>query len=557
MTISLAPEHLRRYKDIARLLIKHGRADWVRDSGLGAAFEDGVPASPEQQADAEELASDLERLGPTFVKLGQLLSTRPDLMPEAYLDALARLQDAVEPFGYQEVEEIVAEELGVRISKAFAGFEAVPLAAASLGQVHRATLRDGREVVVKVQRPGIRAGVIGDLEALVEIAGFLDRHTETGRRFGFRDVVEEFGRTLMRELDYRQEAANLRAIGANLAEFERIVVPRPIDDFVTSRVLTMEYVSGTKIDALSPVVRVDLDGAGLADELFRAYLHQVLVDGLFHADPHPGNVFLTRDRRIGLVDLGMVGRLDGPMQERLLKLLLALAGGDAGAAAETALALGRPLQGFESDRFRRGIADLVADHGGASVAEVELGRVVLQVTRVAGASGVRLPPELTLLGKTLLNLDGIGRVLDPGFRPNEAIRRHASELMSRRMGREASLSQLLSMLIDAKEFVRELPGRLNRTLDLIADNRLRVHVDAIDERELIVGLQKIANRITTGLVLAALIVAAALMMRVETSFRLFGYPGLAMLCFLAASAGGFWLVWNVLWGDRDSRSRSR
>ena len=557
MTISLAPKHLRRYKDIARLLARHGRADWVRDGALGDALDGDVATDPGDAADAEELTSDLERLGPTFVKLGQLLSTRPDLMPQAYLEALSRLQDDVEPFAYEQVEPIVAEELGVRISKAFASFDEEPLAAASLGQVHRATLRDGRRVVVKVQRPGIREQIRTDLEAMTEIADFLDRHTEAGQRLGFRAMVEEFGRTLMNELDYRREASNLRAIGTSLERFERIVVPRPVEDFTTSRVLTMEYVAGTNIDALSPVVKVDLDGEELADELFEAYLHQILVDGLFHADPHPGNVFLTRDRRIGLIDLGMVGRIDNVMQERLLRLLLALADHDSARAAEVALSIGRPLEGFDPDPFRRGVAALVAEYGDESVERMEVGRAVLQLTRLAADQGVRMPQELTVLGKTLLNLDAVGRSLAPGFRPNQAIRRHASDIMARRMNREASMGQLLSVLIDAKEFIRELPGRLNRTLDLVADNRLRVKVDAIDEAALLVGLLKVANRITAGLVLAALIVSAALMMRIETSFTVFGYPGIAMLFFLAASAGGFWLVWSILWSDRGTKHEAR
>ena len=556
MTISLAPKHLRRYKDIAQLLAKHGRADWVRSGGLAEVLDGDVPAAPEETAEAEELASDLERLGPTFVKLGQLLSTRPDLMPQAYLEALSRLQDDVEPFPYEQVEPIVTDELGVRISKAFASFDEEPFAAASLGQVHRATLRDGRRVVVKVQRPGIREQVLTDLEAMAEIAGFLDRHTETGSRLGFHAMVEEFGRTLMQELDYRREAANLRAIGSNLERFERIVVPRPVEDYTTSRVLTMEYVSGTNIDVLSPVVKVDLDGDALADELFEAYLQQILVDGLFHADPHPGNVFLTHDRRLGLLDLGMVGRVDSVMQERLLRLLLALADLDSARAADVALSIGRPMEGFDPEPFRRGVAAFVAEHGAESVERVEVGRVVLQLTQLAADHGVRMPQELTVLGKTLLNLDAVGRTLAPGFRPNEAIRRHASEIMSRRMNREASMGQILSVLIDAKEFIRELPGRLNRTLDLVADNRLRVKVDSIDETALLMGLLKVANRITAGLVLAALIVSAALMMRIQTSFTVFGYPGIAMLLFLAASAGGFWLVWSILWGDRGTKHRA-
>ncbi|HUF76684.1 MAG TPA: AarF/ABC1/UbiB kinase family protein, partial [Longimicrobiales bacterium] len=472
------------------------------------------------------------------------------------LEALSRLQDDVEPFPYEQIEPIVAEELGVRISKAFESFEEKPFAAASLGQVHRATLRDGRHVVVKVQRPGIREQVLVDLEAMAEIAGFLDRHTETGERMGFRAMVEEFGRTLMSELDYRREAANLRAIGANLERFESIVVPRPVDDYTTSRVLTMDYVPGTNIDALSPVVKVDLDGERLADELFEAYLQQILVDGLFHADPHPGNVLLTRDRRIALLDLGMVGRIDGPMQERLLRLLLALADLDSARAADVALSIGRPLDGFDPEPFRRGVADLVAKHGTDSVQQVEVGRAVLQLTRLAADHGVRMPHELTVLGKTLLNLDAVGRTLAPTFQPNAAIRRHANDIMGRRMNREASLSQLLSVLLDGKEFIRELPGRLNRTLDLVANNHLRIKVDSIDEAVLLVGLLKVANRITAGLVLAAVIVSAALMMQTDTAFTVFGYPGIAMLFFLAASAGAFWLVWSILWTDRDTKDRA-
>jgi ubiquinone biosynthesis protein len=398
--------------------------------------------------------------------------------------------------------------------------------------------------------------VLTDLEAMTEIAEFLDRHTDTGRRMGLRAMVEEFGRTLMSELDYRREARNLHAIGSSLERFERIVVPRPVDDYTTSRVLTMDYVSGTKIDALSPAVKVDLDGEGLADELFEAYLQQILVDGLFHADPHPGNVFLTRDRRIALLDLGMVGRVDTVMQERLLRLLVALADLDSAKAADVALSIGRPLDGFDPEPFHRALAALVAEHGTDSVEQVEVGRAVLHMTRLAADHGVRMPQELTLLGKALLNLDAVGRTLAPDFRPNQAIRRHASEIMGRRMNREASLGQLLSVLIDAKEFIRELPGRLNRTLDLVADNRLRIKVDSIDEAALLVGLLKVANRITAGLVLAALIVSAALMMRIETTFTVFGYPGIAMLLFLAASAGGFWLVWSILWGDRGTKHRA-
>src|ERR1700730_11094452 len=325
--LSLRPQHLKRYKDVALLLIKYGRRDLVKVVGLDPALDD--ERAPVATADpaAAELADDLERMGPTFIKLGQLLSTRPDILPPPYLHALARLQDRVEPFSFAEVERIVAAELGVRLSKAFSEFEATPVAAASLGQVHRAAMRDGRRVAVKVQRPDIRERVAEDLEALEDIAEFLDDHTDVGRRSEFRQILDEFRRSLLRELDYRQEAQNLTLLRRNLSDFDRIVVPAAIDDYTTSRVLTMEYISGTKITSLSQVARLELDGEGLAEQLFRAYLKQVLVDGVFHADPHPGNVFVTEAGHIALIDLGMVARIAPRAQEHILQLLLAISEG--------------------------------------------------------------------------------------------------------------------------------------------------------------------------------------------------------------------------------------
>jgi predicted unusual protein kinase regulating ubiquinone biosynthesis (AarF/ABC1/UbiB family) len=287
--VSLKPERLKRYKDVALLLVKYGRSDLVKQAGL-ADHVDLDEVSEETTPKAEELALDLEKLGPTFIKLGQLLSTRADLLPPAYLEALSRLQDQIEPFPYEEVDRIVSGELGVRISKAFGDFDPVPLAAASLAQVHRAHMRDGRAVVVKVQRPNIREQIVEDLEALGEMAQFLDSHTELGKRYDFANMQQGLRASLLRELDFKLEASNLVAFSENLREFERLVIPEPIEDFCTSRVLTMEYIAGKKITELSPLRLMEIDGAGLARELFRAYLKQILIDGFFHADPHPGNV---------------------------------------------------------------------------------------------------------------------------------------------------------------------------------------------------------------------------------------------------------------------------
>jgi predicted unusual protein kinase regulating ubiquinone biosynthesis (AarF/ABC1/UbiB family) len=549
MALLLKPDRLKRYKDVAMLLIKYGRSDLISKAGL----EDSVlPGELESAtaASADELAADLERLGPTFIKLGQLLSTRGDLLPEAYLEALSRLQDNIEPFKFEEIERIVTSELGVRISKAFADFDPTPIAAASLAQVHRATMRDGRSVVVKVQRPNIRELIVDDLEAHGEIAEFLDAHTELGKRYEFANMLTDLRKSLLRELDFTIESQNLIAIAENLDEFENIVLPDPIEDFTTTRVLTMDYIPGKKITELSPLRLLEIDALGLADELFRAYLKQMLIDGLFHADPHPGNVFLTPDDEIGLLDLGMVGRVTRTFQNNLLRLLLAISEGRGDEAAEAAIKMGEPKEGFDRTAFTRRVGDLVAENADAVLSRMNAGKVTLEITRISADCWFRLPSEFTMIAKTLLNLDKVVYTLDSSFDPNIIIRERATEILERNIIRSISPSNLLAGAVDVKEFAEKLPSRVNRILDAIGNNDIRFKVDAIDEKVVLDGLQKVANRITLGLVVAALIVGAAMLMRVETSFRIFGYPGLAMILFMLAALAGLWLALTILFYDK-------
>lgn len=550
MGISLKPQHLIRYRQIAWLFMKYGRSDLVKQTGLDETLEAEQRATPREAAKADELAADLEKLGPTFVKLGQLLSTRVELLPQAYLEALARLQDKVEPFAFDDVEKIVSSELGVRMSKAFSDFDVTPMAAASLGQVHKARLRDGRPVAVKVQRPGIRDAMLEDLDALEEIAEFLDAHTEMGKRYEFCQMLDQFRKSLMQELDYRLEANNLTTIGTNLDEFERIVVPAPISDYSTSRVLTMEYVHGKKITDLSALGRMEFDGTALAEQLFGAYLKQILVDGFFHADPHPGNVFLTEDNRIALIDLGMVGRIMPGLQEQLLQLLLAIAEGRGDDAAAIAIRIGDRKDDFSEKEFSRRISEIVAKQQGATVDQMQVGRLVLEVTQACAENGIRVPSELTMLGKTLLNLDQVGRAIEPAFDPNASIRRNAGQIMQQRLVKSLSPGNLFSGVLELKDLVQRLPARINKILDAVANNELKLSVDAIDEKTLVIGFQKVANRITVGLIIAALIIGAAMLMRVETTFRIWGYPGLAILLFLGAAAAGIFLLVNILFYDK-------
>ena len=551
MGLSLKPEHLKRYRDIAALLMKYGRRDLVRHAGLEEAIE-GVSTEGDltiEPAKLEELAADVERLGPTFVKLAQLLSTRADLLPQPYLDALARLQDRVEPFSFAEVEQIVATELGVRVSKAFAEFESQPVAAASLGQVHRARMRDGRAVVVKVQRPGVREQMSKDLDVLADIADFFDGHTEAGRRYEFSNILEELRKSLLRELDYRQEARHLATFAGNLRDFEDIVVPAAVEDYTTSRVLTMDYVRGRKITDLSPLTRIDLDGYRLAQHLFQAYLQQILVDGFFHADPHPGNVFLTDDGRVALIDLGMVARIAPRFQESLIQLLLAISEGRGDEAADVAERMGDPKDKYDQKLFRQQVSDLVLQNQNAQLDELNSGRIVLRIQQIAGESDFRLPAEFTMIAKSLLNLDQVVHTLDPQFDPNFVIRSYADTIMQQRLRKSLSPGNLYGTVLELKEFLDKFPGRVNQLLETVTSKGLEVKVDAIDEVRLIEGIQKVANRITLGLLLAALIVGAALMMRVGSSFT----NTIAVAFFIIAAAGAIMLAFNILFRDEKKK----
>jgi ubiquinone biosynthesis protein len=555
MALSLKPEHLRHYKNLALLLFRYGRRDVVARAGLNELLPQEPERDEHAEATAEQLAADVERLGPTYIKLGQLLSTRPDIVPAAYAQALARLQDRCEPLPFEQIEQVLAEELGLVASRALR-VDREPLATASMSQVHRASLEDGREIVLKVQRPGLREQVLGDLEALEEVAGLLRSRTDFCTRYGVDLLFEEFRKSLVRELDFRQEAMHLLTISANLREIEEIVLPQPIIGYTTSRVLAMEFIPGTKVTELSRLERRELGGEQLIDALFRAYLKQILRDGLFHADPHPGNIFLVGER-IALIDLGMVARLTPGLQERLLQMLLAVSDNQSDDAAKALLAMGEAREDADIPGFHRAVADLLAQHHEMSFEPPQVGRAVLMLLKAAGDNRIRLPVELAMIGKTLLNLDQIAHVLAPHFDPNAAIRRHAADITQRQVARDLSLSSLFSTAVELKDFVQHLPGRVNRILDRLADNEFQVRVDAIDETRLMEGMQKVANRIALGLVLAALIVGAALMMDVPTSFVIFGYPGLAILLFLAAAAGGMVLAVSILANDIKAKRKAK
>jgi len=556
---SLKAGHTARYLTVGRLLLKHRGASpggIAPDPELdleGFALAGDAPT----EDDARHLVDELVRLGPTFVKLGQLLSTRSDLLPPVYLEALSRLQDDVPPLEPGVAETVVEDELGVRISTAFGSFEPRPIGSASLGQVHRATLRDGRPVAVKVQRPGIRRRALEDLEVIAELADFVDSHSDRASRLGLGAMVQEFRKALLDELDYRREAEHQKVFGEILADFDRICVPQPVDDYTTSRVLTMDYVDGRSIASLGPLGRIELDCEGLADQLIGAYLEQVLVHGFFHADPHPGNVLLTPDHRLFLIDVGMVARLSPEAQEQLLRLLLATSNGDASAAVDALERLGERLEGYDADALRARVSELLLRYGSATVGRLAAGRSLAELATAASSCGLRPGPALSMLAKSLLNLDQVARTLDPDARIDELIEKHVAGVMRARMLETARPAKVLRAALDAAAFAEELPNRLNKVLESLSEGRFTLRLEGLDEASVIRGAQKMANRVVAGVMIAAFVVAAALFSSAPHGPTVWGYPVLTMVFLGLAVLTGGWVAVGMVRRDLPQRRSDR
>jgi predicted unusual protein kinase regulating ubiquinone biosynthesis (AarF/ABC1/UbiB family) len=543
-----------RTAQILRFLLKYRGSGVFTGLDLDDATASGAMPPASESGGPEEFVADLEALGPTFVKIGQALSTRPDMVPPAYLAALERVQDDVAPLPFAEIRAAVEDALGLKLGQAFADFEETPLGCASLAQVHRARLRDGRPVAVKVQRPGIADGIHADLDALASLAGKADRWTDLGRRVRFADWVHEFRQALLAELDYRLEAENLERFGEHFENHPELFVPQPVWDYTRPRLLTMDLVDGVKATRLSGLRRTEQDLGALAAALMRGYLDQAFVHGEIHADPHPGNILVTRDGRIALLDLGMVAHVPPRRREQLLKLLFAAVDGRGEEVSTEAIAMGTRLEDFDEERYVREVGQMVAryaarpgTHGHSE------GRLVLDLALLGGACGLRTPPEMSLLGKTLLNLEAVSNALDPELDVKQVVVDHLEHVMRERLKKSFSPANLASEVLELQALARDAPRKLSDILGLLADNRLQVRVAGMDDSRLMENVQKVANRISTGLIVAALIVASAMLMRTEAGPRLFGYPALAFALFAIAAVLGLGIVASALLRDRKAR----
>ncbi len=545
----LKPRNLTRLRHVLAVFVRHGFEDVLE----GFDFLSWVglkrrrlarPPHERQHGRAEKLRIALEELGTTYIKLGQLLSSRPDLLPPAFTEELSRLQDQVAPTSFEEMKPILEQELGKPLGEVFERFDEAPVASASIAQVYRARLRPGAlegEVAVKVVKPGVPELVEVDVEIVREAAERLSR-SALGRKYDFKGLASQLESTLLAEIDLHQEALNARRLAESMTEFTLLKVPRVAEELTRRRVLVLEYVEGKKL------TEVDARAPELASQLWRAYLKQILVDGAFHCDPHPGNFLLDSEGRLAVLDHGMVAYVSRENQLRLMALLLSLVERDGDRAARVCLEMGIPGRGFREGRFRAAVGLLVARYSGMTMKDLPFGIVVRDLLVLCLRNDIQIPPELVLLGKTLLNLEPLCRKLDPDLDPVRTMKDMAVRLVEEQFRRDINVERLLALLLELRSFVYEVPLSARRLVTQMANNELRVGIEIEKTDEMQHAIRDVANRITLGVITAALILGSAFLLRMDVGLKVFGYPLFALVGFLMAAGLGIYVVAQILTG---------
>ncbi|MGW8223209.1 MAG: ABC1 kinase family protein, partial [Syntrophobacteria bacterium] len=493
----------------------------------------------------ERIRHMLVDLGPTYIKFGQIMSLRPDLIPRPLILELRKLQDEVAPVKYQEIQEVVEKNLRRPISEVFSFFDEEPLAAASLAQVHRAILRENKEVVaVKVQRPKIRQVIEPDLYILSRIAGQLHERMEWGKTYDLPKLVQEIRKTLLRELDFTREARHMKICRNNFSEMEEVYIPRLYEDYCSEHVLTMELVQGIKMKDLGP--EHDLDRELLARRGLRLTVKQVLEDGFFHADPHPGNVMILDGNVFCLMDWGMVGRLTRKMRYELIDLINAVVDKDSEKIQDILLDLARADGSRPERRMEREILEILDIYHSLPIQDLNLGQLLLDITTMLRENKLRVPADLAVMIKALITAEGTARELYPELNVVEEAKPFVRKLAMERWKPQVVWRDLRRNFSTLFTLQKELPTRFRQIIEKIDRGELNIRFQHANLGGLRNTLENITNRLTLGIIIAALIVASSMIITTGVKPLLFGFPALGIIGYLVSGVLGLWLVYNIL-----------
>ncbi len=548
--------HLERYRQIISIFFKYGFGDLVArlrlEPYIGKSLDlivknrhrfDGITKF-------ERTRMAFEELGPTFVKLGQILSTRPDLIPFDYVHELEKLQDDLPSFGYNEVERIFNEDFGTGPETLFASFEKEPFAAASLGQVHKARLKTGEHVVVKIMRPGVRAVIETDLEIMMHLAMLMERHVTEFQVHRPTRIVEEFARGLETELDYTFEAANANRIARQFKDDDRIHIPAVYPDILSSRILTMEYVEGLKVSDIRQLREHGYDLGRIAERGFGLLMQQIFVNGFFHADPHPGNLLILDDEVICFLDFGVTGRISQRERENFIDLISNIVRMDEARLLEALLRLCMYEEEPDRTQLSYEVGDVVDRYFHIPGQAMDFGRFAHHLLEVLERRGVSLRPNLYIMIKSLSMVENMAKTLDPGFDVVEHVKPFVKRVQAKRYSPTHVFNELFLASVDAVRLAKDLPFELRSILHKANKGKVKLEFEHKGLAPLLSTLDRIANRIAFAMVLSAFVIGSALVVLSGLPPTWGGIPVVGIIGFVIAAVMALWLLITILRSGR-------
>ncbi len=554
--MELAPirvwRNLGRMRKIVTVLLNHGFGDVVERLQLGGYLRwwrrvvrrKKEPQHPFTRAERIRLA--MEELGPTFVKFGQVMSTRPDLVPAPVIEELRKLQENVPPFSPKEAVRLVEEELGGRCSRLFQKFEPQPIAAGSLGQVHRATHMSGVPLAVKIRRPNVVGEMERDLSLLTNLAELVERHIPEAEIFDPKGLVAQFARSIRRELNFTREGRTLDEFRRLFRNDATLFIPRVYWELSSESVVTMDFLEGIRINDLEGLRAAGLNPAEIAANGARIFIKMAFEFGLFHGDPHPGNMKILPNGVIGLLDYGMVGRLEEDKREQLIDLLVAVSRGDVRQCVDQVLLLGKPIHPVDSAVLRSDVRDFIESYYGVGLERINVGNLLSDFVGILSNHGIRYPADFMLLIRAIITLEGVGRQLDPDFNIAAHLAPQIELIVRERYNPRRMAAKGFRDLRDLLGVLHELPGQVGRTLEKLSTDKLEIQIEHRHLNHLVTELERSSNRLVVGLVMSALILASAVVIHVS-GVQAWWLSGPA---FLLSSFLGMWLIYGVFRSGR-------
>jgi len=556
MKINRNIRSIRRYLNIVRVLSTYGFDQVLEMLGLAdmvvrsrRLFRRSLPDIARLTA-AERMRLALEELGPTFVKLGQILSTRPDVIPHAFVLEFEKLQDDVPSFPFEEVLTQITTELGGPVEQFFASIDSVPLAAASIAQVHRARLKTGEDVVIKVRRPGIVKTVESDISALMALAGLAERHVSGSELYDPVGVVREFARTIRREMDFTREGHTIEKFRDNFVKTPWMYFPRVYWDQTSRGILTMEYIAGVKVSDREKLIDQGLDCELIAKRGADSFLDMVIKHGFFHGDLHPGNVMILPGNIICLLDYGIVGRLDESLKTFLTDILSAIVNRDMDEIVSLLLFAGDISDTLDIRALKRDLFNFIDGYYEIPLKEIEVGRMLMEFIEIITLYNIRIPIDLMLLAKSLVLIEGMGRALDPAFDMVEHLRPFIVKALRQKFSPLRVSRDINQILFSYLNLARNIPRDLKEIINRINRNKFKIDLEHRGLDKFTAEFDRSINRLSTSMILAAMIIGSSIIMQTDKGPKFMGFPVLAFMGYTVAGLVGLWLVYAIIRSGR-------